>query len=174
MKYYVGARTYQWSFDDKSGVRYNSNTRPRRFELKVFPIEHIYAHETKSLANMPMQTFQKKIKKILDTAIENNYWSIFVYHGSKGDIGPKLTAKKLFSNPSQTIKNVGNNVLSVRSLAAANLTAKDWIGKLKPKNSTNAEEISKFKWLCDFLSSNEQIEVSRIDQIIARASLPKI
>lgn len=170
MKYYVGARTYQWSLDDRSGVRYNSAVQPKRFELKAFPIEHVYAHESKSLASMSTPMFKKAMTKILGTAVEKNHWSIFVYHGSREDIGPKLTANKLYSKPAQTLKNAGNSVFSVRSLAGASLTFKDFVGKFKPKNSQKAEEINKFKWLCEFLSSNKQIEVSTVDQIIARLS----
>ena len=139
-KYYIAARTYTTLSPEEGKFRYNQDIETQRYQLRAFPIEHACSPEAAVLISLPLPKFKKMIERIVVQGIENKAWTIFVFHGStKYDL--RCVVRTLFSRRSlHAVRSVGEMLASMR-----------------PR--LHKDELMKFRWMCEFLASNESVNV---------------
>lgn len=143
--YYSGARTYLQPKSATMDSHYNLDLQNSKYALGAFPMEHSIDPESSSLMNLTFPQFKKNFENIVNKAVEMKAWTILVFHGSQ-KLGLRCLVQCALKHPMNTIRNA----LIIGST----------------KNPHANEEINKFRWLCEFLSANEKIQVITVAKAI--------
>ncbi len=144
-KYYIAARGYF------VGGRcfFNSDVTDSTYCLKGIPTEEVFDSRSFPLLNLPLHDLSKEIIKLTNGG--DNDWIIFVFHGQK------ITAKVIL----RTIKRIVN---SGRVLTIHQATHSFKYG------AASGNTLVKFHWLCDYISSAENLDVVTISQGVQKLS----
>ena len=146
MRHYSAARTYIPSRDGDWSLPYNYDVEKQKYELAAFPMEHPLPTATISLLELPLPKFKNAIEEIINAGIQKKAWSIFVFHGPT-KIDFEYIARKLSRHPLHFVRAIKDVTNVIRS-------------------GQTRDELVKFRWMCEFLSSNHRICVLTVAETI--------
>lgn len=157
-KYFIAARGYYNSY---MGSKFSGLNFPNqeRYKLKAFPTEDTIplkdfaALYGCSLFGLPFSKFKQTLKGLLEYCIEKNAWIIFTTHGTYH--GKNISW--IFKKPREIAK-----YFAVRLTKLSSIT--DPVGE----KVLRKDEISKFKWMCEYFALNDPIEVLPVSQVIKK------
>lgn len=161
-KYFIAARGYYNPNMRKKGLGSNLVLDQERYRLTVFPIErpiplkNFEVLQNCSLFGLPFSKFKQTMNKLLEYNIERNSWIIFTIHGTYY----RKNVSWIFKKPKETM-----------GYFAVRLTNRSSIIDFVRARALKGEKIQKFKWMCECLAQNDQLEVLPVSQVIMRAGL---
>jgi len=156
-KYFIAARGYYNPNKGNKDPEANLNLNQDRFKLKTFPIERaIQSRTTGILQNyplfaLPFSKFKQTLKELIKHNTKRKAWIIFTFHGH-------YTWKNIswiFRKPKEIVEHFTVR-LSKRSITQ----------NFARKNVLKKDKMLKFKWMCQFLAQNDQIEVLPVSHVI--------
>ena len=154
-KYFVAARGYNSNIKNINKIFNFLNKN--KYRLNGIPTENnirIANHSTLqncSLFSLSFPNFKKNVKKLFEYTTKNNAWIIFIIHGSYN--GKQISW--IMKNPRNIIEHFYLNISKPSKLIK--FTSQKWIKK---------DTLSKFKWMCKYMSINKQHKVMPIIQVV--------
>ena len=156
-KYYTAARGYNNPNERNKDLELNLDLNQESYKLKSFPIEHAIpskpfeALQNCSLFALPFSKFIQTLKEILAYHRMRNAWVIFAIHGSYHWKHISWILKK----PKEIAKHF-----------AVRITKRSSITDFSGEKTFEKDKIPKFRWMCEYLAQNDQIEVLPVSQVI--------
>lgn len=158
-KYFIAAMGYHNPNIRSKGLGLNLDLNQERYKLKVFPIESriplksFEVLQSCSLFGLPFSKFKQTLKEILEYSIKRNAWIIFTLHG----LYHGKNISWIFKKPKETTKYF-----------AVRLTRRSSIVDFAREKALKKDRILKFKWMCLYLTQNDQLEVLPVSQVIKK------
>lgn len=146
-RYYVAARSYYDLTMKSRNYGHNFGLAGERYKLKVFPTENVFPPYTMPLLELTLARFQQVIRDVIEEGIKRKAWTIFVFHGQHD-----LTFGNIIDNIHRQVNAVMKSIIHINELANNAMRLR---GKL-----------SKFRWMCKYLASHNQLEVFPVSEVI--------
>jgi len=156
-KYFIAARGYYNPNTRSKGLGLNLVLNQERYKLKVFPIEctiplkSFEVLQNCSLFGLPFSQFKQTLKELLAYAIKRNAWIIFTLHG----LYHGKDISWIFKKPKEITKYI-----------TVHLTRRSSIKDFIIEKALKKDRIQKFKWMCEYVTQNDQLEVLPVSQVI--------
>jgi len=156
-KYFLAARGCYNPKKGKADLGFNLNPSKGRYKLKVFPMEHTFPSKTFEdlrrypLLGLPFHKFKQTLEKLLEYGVKRNAWIIFTIHGTYQ--GKNISW--IFKKPKD-----------VTQYFAVRLTKLSSIRDFVKEKALKKDKILKFKWMCEYLANNDQIEILPVSKVI--------
>ncbi len=160
-RYFKAARGYYNPNFRTKGLGLNHDLTQERYRLKVFPTEHTIplkdfrVLQACSLFGLPFPKFKKTFSKLLEYSIKRKAWIIFTIHG-------KYHGKNIawaFKKPKEITEYFAHRLTKIPSI----------IDFTKEK-ALRKDTIKKFKFMCETLAQNDQLETLPVSQVIQKHS----
>jgi len=150
-RYYTAARSYHNLITRDRDVGYNHRLTREIYALKVFPTERPLPLQSHALLDLSTSVFRKTIRQLVERAIQENAWLIFVFHGTS-DMSPRNVVDSVRKKFSETI----NRTRDPRRLK------NDLI------HYYGGVQANKFEWMCQYLINRSDVRTLPISRVIQR------
>ena len=143
-QHYIAARSYYDLTFNTNNFGYNPYLITERYNLNVFPTETIFKNHSSALLEMSISELDKVLNSIVNKAIKENLWSIFVFH--EPNHFPSNSLKKPNINPRI------NPFFQIYNPLKKSIRKKKWIRN--------------FTYICKKLANNEHLKVLPLYKVI--------
>lgn len=156
-RYYAAARSYHDPITRGRDIGYNDRLLRERFALKVFPTERPLPLRTAALLDLSTSVFRKTIQKLVETAVQENAWLIFVFHGTS-DMSPRNVVDNIRKKFSETVSRARDPHRLKNDLM----------------HYYGGVQANKFKWMCRYLVDRGDVRTLPVSRVIECWSLGKV
>lgn len=161
-KYFAAARShYNPNFGNK-GLGLNLNPSHESHKLKVFPTEQTIplkgfeGLENCSLFGLPLHMFKRTFMRLLEYNIKRKAWIIFTIHGTYD--GKNISW--VFKKPKEMTKYFASRLVRMSTII-----------DFAQEKALRKDKILKFKWMCEILAQNDQLEVFPVSRVIQKSTV---
>ncbi len=160
-KYYLAARGFCDKIVNSKDCGYNHLFGGERYKLKVFPTDYAFGSQYPALFLLPFSEYKETVKSIIENKIDNKTWIIFVFHGHY-----EMNHRSASYNDLGSIRNRLGKRSLMQDIAALTDARQKRVSACANAYVDSNDMVLRFRWMCDYLTSNDHIEINTIIEIV--------